>query len=67
MFSSMASMHAWSMMQEAVNFSPPWSTRWPTAPISEMEEMTPCSLDRSASSTRFMASVWSLMASGVTV
>ena len=47
-----------SITQEAVNLSPPCSTRWPTAPISPMEVMTPWAGSISASSTSCIASVW---------
>ena len=41
--SSMAFMTSSSMRTEEANFSPPWTTRWPTASISAMLATTPYS------------------------
>ncbi len=51
MHSSRAAITSPVMRTEEANFSPPWTTRWPTASISEALLITPCSLDSRASST----------------
>ena len=58
MQSSIAFSTASSISTDLLNASPPWTTRWPTAPISLMEEITPLSLSATASSTAWMASEW---------
>ena len=56
--SSSAVMTASSILTEQANFSPPWTTRWPTASISFMEVTTPYSALVSLSMTAAMASEW---------
>ena len=46
------------MTTDLANFSPPWTTRWPTASISFMEPMTPFFSSTRAFSTVWMASLW---------
>ena len=60
--SSMAAMTSSVMTTLLANFSPPWTTRWPTASISFMEATTPFCGSTSAFSTVWMASLWVGMA-----
>ena len=60
--SSMAAMTSPVMRTDLANFSPPWTTRWPTASISFMEPITPFLRSTRASSTAWMASAWEGMA-----
>ena len=62
MHSSRAAITASSILTEEANFSPPWTTRWPTASISPMLLMTPWSALVRASRTAWMASAWVGMA-----
>lgn len=54
--SSMASSTLSSMRTGSEYFSPPWSTRWPTAAMDDMSEMTPIFGSARTSSTMRMAS-----------
>ena len=56
--SSRAFMTSSVMRTEQANFSPPWTTRWPTASISLMLFTTPYSSLVSLSMTAAMASEW---------
>ena len=60
--SSMVAMTSSVMRTDLANFSPPCTTRWPTASISFMEPMTPLSASTRAFSTAWMASEWVGMA-----
>ena len=56
--SSNASITAGVINTESANFSPPCTTRWPTASISSIEEITPNSASTKISSKMRSASLW---------
>ena len=60
--SSIAFMTSSLMSTDLANFSPPWTTRWPTASISFIEPTTPFLGSTSAFSTAWIASLWVGMA-----
>ena len=61
--SSKASITAGVINTESANFSAPWTTRWPTASISSMEEITPNSASTKMSSKILSACLWSKIGS----